>query len=544
MAASNDNQGLKIAVAALATFSVLFASTTYYFYSESSKATSKAAAESKKATEAAQQQSAAEEAVKNLGVALGFANLKAGENGTFPDVDTLKGSITKTVGALKDSAEAQIKTKVPDAPQVKAELAKTQDLSVVLEDQERAAKKLQANPTADLRSMVENLNDLVKATVDTEVAFFVDNYNLRKALANVNNVHEAQLKSVQDELKKVKDDLLAEQKKHEEGRVDLTQSVETARRESNQKETELAEMQGTLAEAKGKHETERSDLKNQLTSLRERIERKEDVLDVKDGSITFVDYGTRTVRMDVTRSMGVRPTMRFTIFDRKAVGIPSDKAKGQIEVTEVGTQYSIGRILETKDLAKPIVAGDLLYSAGWNASDPQQFALIGHLDLNQDGKDDREDLKRMITSAGGKVSYDLNLIKGETVETGKLSGQIAWYVDDDRQLTASQMRDLSTAERDFNQRKAEVLREARSLGIRPLPLTRLPGTLGYTFRGLRTSPVEGVDKKAIRDLTNPSGKAIQSKPADADKSAEPAPTDEPAPAATTSETANPAKPVD
>jgi len=48
MAASNDNQGLKIAVAALATFTVLFASTTYYFYSESSKANTKAAAESKK----------------------------------------------------------------------------------------------------------------------------------------------------------------------------------------------------------------------------------------------------------------------------------------------------------------------------------------------------------------------------------------------------------------------------------------------------------------------------------------------------------------
>ena len=42
MAASNDNQGLKIAVAALATFTVLFASTTYYFYSESSKALSQA----------------------------------------------------------------------------------------------------------------------------------------------------------------------------------------------------------------------------------------------------------------------------------------------------------------------------------------------------------------------------------------------------------------------------------------------------------------------------------------------------------------------
>jgi len=66
--------------------------------------------------------------------------------------------------------------------------------------------------------MIENMNDLIKAAADTEVAFFIDNFNLRLALANVNNVHEAQLKSVNDQLKKSKDDLVAEQKKHEEGR--------------------------------------------------------------------------------------------------------------------------------------------------------------------------------------------------------------------------------------------------------------------------------------------------------------------------------------
>jgi hypothetical protein len=523
MAASNDNQGLKIAVAALATFTVLFASTSYYFYSDGSKAKAAAEAERKKASEAASQQTAAEEALKNLGVALGYANIKAGEGGTFAEVDAIKGAIMKAVGNLRTNAEAQIKSKVPEAPQVRAELAKSQDLAVVLEDQERAANKLRANPTADLKSMVENLNDLLKSTVDTEVAFFLDNYNLRKALANVNTIHDGQMKTVQDELKKVKGDLAAVQKSHEEGRVDLTESLEAARRETNQKDTDLAAIQGDQARDREQHAIEKSDLRNQLTNLRERIERKEDVLDVKDGSITFVDYSTKAVRLDINRAMGIRPTMRFTIFDRKAVGLPSDKPKGQIEITEVGNQYSVGRIIETRDLAKPIVAGDLLYSAAWNASEPQEFALIGKLDLNRDGKDDREDIKRLITSAGGKVGYDLVLRKGETIEDGKLNGRIAWYVDDDRPLSAEQLNALSVAERDFETRKSEVLREARSLGIRPLPLTRLPGTLGYTFRNLRTSPVEGVDRKTMQELAAPTTK----KPAEsgdkpADGSANPA----------------------
>lgn len=500
MAASNDNQGLKIAVATLATFTVLFASTTYYFYSEGSKARSQAEAANKKATEAATQQTTAEEALKNLGVALGYANLKAGENGNFVEIDAIKASIGKTVGGLRANAEQQIIAKIPDAPQVRSELAKSQDLAVVLEDQERAAKKIQANPTADLKSMVENLNDLVKATVDTEVAFFIDNFNLRKALAGVNEIHDGQMKTVQDELQKVKDDLAKVQKSHEEGRMDLAESLEASRRETNQKDTDLAAIQSEKARESQQHAVERSDMLNQLIGLREKIERKEDVLDVKDGTITFVDYSTKQVRLDISRNMGVKPTQRFTIFDRKAVGLPSDKPKGQIEITEVGNQYSIGRIIETRDLAKPIVAGDLLYSAAWNASEPQEFALIGKLDLNRDGKDDRDDVKRLIAFSGGKVTYELVLRKGETVEEGKLSGKVAWYVDDDRPLSIEQLNALSVAERDFEARKNEVLREARSLGIRPLPLTRLPGTLGYTIRNLRTSPVEGVDRKTLKEL--------------------------------------------
>lgn len=522
MAASNDNQGLKIAVAALATFTVLFASTTYYFYSESSKALSQAESAKKAQAEAATQQAASEAALKDLGVALGYANLRPAEGGAFPDLEALKASINQTVTGLRASAEQKILAKIPDAPSVRQELTKNQELVTLMEDQRAAASRFLGNPSADLRSQVENLADLLKTASEVEAEFFIDNYNLRKALASVNAVHEEQLKTTQAELEKIKADLAAVQKGHEEGRVDLTESVETARREANLKETELAEMQGTLAEATSRHSTERSELVGQLREIRDKTQRKEDILDNPDGKVTFVDYGTKTARVDVTRSMGVRPTMRFTIFDRKAVGIPTDKPKGQIEITEVGTQYSIGRIIETKDLAKPIVAGDLLYSAGWNATEPQQFALIGPLDIDRDGKDDRNDIRQMIASSGGVVTYDLQLISGEAIEKGKLSARIAWYVDDDRDMSPEQLRSMTEAQRDFLQRKNEVLREARSLGIRPLPLTRLPSMLGFSFKTLRTSPVEGVDESAVRKMTRPTGRATQDKPAEGSDNAAPA----------------------
>ncbi len=70
-----------------------------------------------------------------------------------------------------------------------------------------------------------------------------------------------------------------------------------------------------------------------------------------------------------------------------------------------------------------------------------RFALVGKIDVNRDGRDDREELKRMIQEAGGVVDFDLppaDLGK----ETGTLSPRIDWYVIDDRMP----LRDIFTCE--------------------------------------------------------------------------------------------------
>ena len=60
-----------------------------------------------------------------------------------------------------------------------------------------------------------------------------------------------------------------------------------------------------------------------------------------------------------------------------------------------------------------------------------RFALVGKMDVNRDGKDDRAELKRMIQEAGGIV--DLRPAPADLgKETGTLSPRIDWYVIDDR----------------------------------------------------------------------------------------------------------------
>ena len=117
--------------------------------------------------------------------------------------------------------------------------------------------------------------------------------------------------------------------------------------------------------------------------------------------------------------MGARPQMSFSIFDRHAPGIPSEKPKAKVELIYVGSTYSIARIDKTNSPIEPIRAGDLLYSPAWSPNNPTRFALIGKIDVNRDDRDDRQDLIRLIEAAGGIVDYDL-----PPPEAGKEKGKI------------------------------------------------------------------------------------------------------------------------
>ena len=113
------------------------------------------------------------------------------------------------------------------------------------------------------------------------------------------------------------------------------------------------------------------------------------------------------VRVSVNKRQGVRPLLRFTIFDKNAAGITSDKPKALIELLKVNDVDSEARIVKTYDQGDPIRYNDYIFSVGWSYDHPQRFDLIGKIDINRDGKDDRGDLIRMIEASGGVVEYDL-----------------------------------------------------------------------------------------------------------------------------------------
>ncbi len=277
------------------------------------------------------------------------------------------------------------------------------------------------------------------------------------------------------------------------------------------------------------------------------MSRREDVMSKPGGRVTFIDYNSNLVRVNVNRSQGVRPLMRFTIFDKNAPGITSAKPKAAIELTSVGDPRkgendSIGRIVKTFDENDPIRYNDFIYSVGWSYDHPQRFALVGKLDINRDGRDDRADLIRMIEASGGVVEYDLpppgvdrtpgqaavarafaRLGETQPPSVGRAAGKISAlayaYVIDERSAWGGARR-VSDATKDdtaFHEEESQATKEARDNSVRPLPLEKLLNLLGYDY----SAPIEGrreaYDKSAIKQLLKPKGgTAPATPPSDAD----------------------------
>jgi hypothetical protein len=106
---------------------------------------------------------------------------------------------------------------------------------------------------------------------------------------------------------------------------------------------------------------------------------------------------------------------------------------------------------------------------GWlypNRVPGQHFALIGSMDIDHDGRDDRARLRWMILRNGGTVDFDLP-VAGPA--SGAMGPRTTWYVLDEHQVPGSRLPAPFLA---------RVIKQARLDGIRPMPLGRLLNRLG------------------------------------------------------------------
>lgn len=496
-ASSNDSQGLKIAVALFVSLTVILAVTCYFLYSNYDQA----------AQQLVQAQSKAQQAQKAADDALRQYDEMKKQIGSKPEEYE---AVKAEIAAETKKIQAEIAAIGPQVQEMVGKVQAAGGSNPTLEEVKSTAQNLattyMTEPNPNFISSLARVKDMLKNQTRLAAVLATNYTELKRSLESANSVNKQQLDVVEKDRDTARADVESEQTKHVAARADLHQKIDTYQTDINNKATEIATLTNQLRQTKEETTKKIGDLNNVIRELQEFKAKSETVLDRPDGHVTYVDYGRGEVRTNLTYRMGARPQMHLTIFDSSSPGIPTDKPKGTIELTYVSDKYSMARIVETKSPIDPIRNGDIVYSPAWSPNEPMRFALIGKMDVNRDGVDDRADLIRLIESAGGIVDYDLPPPYAGK-ERGKITPRDAWYVLDERSPLReyeNRAEDLGTAEnKEFLEKRSAAVREARESGVRPIPIERLLSYLGYNFHAPIRGRAEAIDKNTLRGLLRP-----------------------------------------
>jgi hypothetical protein len=473
MAAANESQGLKIAVAAFIALTVILTVTSYFLYSAYSASEAKLQAAN---DELGKKNQAASLAITQYDEVRTKVGTKAAEH------DQAKEEIGSHFKKIDQRLDGLINTVNTAVSKAQAEGAQGTELEDAKQNVQKIIASFRSEPNKTYISSLDRLEELMEnlSLLTTELSL---NYvNLRKSLESSTTVAKQQVDVQTKAAEKSQADVLGEQNKHEEERKILLTKVGELQGANDKQATEVANKESKIRQQEEDFKNQRETLTSIIREQRDALEKKELILDRPDGYVTYVDYERREILVNLTRRQGARPQMKMTIFDAASPGIPTEKPKGNIELIAIGDQFSSARITKTNSTIDPIRVGDIVYSAAWSPNQPMRFALVGKIDVNRDGRDDRQELKRMISEAGGTVDFDLppaDLGK----ETGTLSPRIDWYITDDRMplrdTYANKSASAEVAQEVLNKRVGAVTKEARLNGIRPMTIERLLAFLGY-----------------------------------------------------------------
>jgi hypothetical protein len=216
------------------------------------------------------------------------------------------------------------------------------------------------------------------------------------------------------------------------------------------------------------------------------------------GKITEVIDGF--VWIDIGREKGIRPGVTFAVYDADVSQVAQAKAKAKIEVVDViaGTEnLSRCKILDDRAFTA-ILRGDKVYSPLWQPGAAVQIALFGKMDIDGDGKDDREKLKNLIQQNGGEVVMDA----GPTKVEGGLTEQVRWLVIGEElkiRTDAEGNRDPESMAK--AQQRADIETQAKSLGITKINLNKL---MSWLQANQDSSLLGEIGSSNIRDYRSPS----------------------------------------
>ncbi len=311
----------------------------------------------------------------------------------------------------------------------------------------------------------------------------------------------AQVASLQKDLNDLRDRLNKQVDTHrsaqEKAEADLRTTVASRDEKLNGKQVEIDrfkaennQLVGELAQEKEGREKERKSLQNLIGQLEIRIDFMRDKIDtlegvsfeVADGLIRRVENAGNLAWIDLGEADGLKTRMTFSVYSKESQGVGrgAEDVKGKIEVTRLlGAHMAEARIVEN-DLYRPIVPNDLIYTPIWSPGLVEKISLAGMVDLDNDGKSDREQFKQLMAVSGAVLDNEIT-DEGERLPAG---GKITVHT---KFLVLGDVPDPTTlvSEKDkaINQKitdhLTELRKEARANGVRIIKINDFLAHIGF-----------------------------------------------------------------
>ena len=245
-----------------------------------------------------------------------------------------------------------------------------------------------------------------------------------------------------------------------------------------------------LAQEKESREKERKALNSTISSLNNRIEFLKDKIDnleklsfeAADGVIRRVEHNSNTVWINLGDADYLKPRMTFSVYAKENLGVGrgAEDIKGKIEVTRILEPHMAEARVVEEDLYRPMVSGDLIYTPIWDPGRIEKISVIGGIDLDGDGRSDREQFHQMMAVAGCVIDNEVDEDGVRTPKDGKITVNTRFFVKGDIPELPDVTGDEAKAKvREIQRHFNEMREEARSNGVRVIKMNDFLAYIGY-----------------------------------------------------------------
>ena len=189
------------------------------------------------------------------------------------------------------------------------------------------------------------------------------------------------------------------------------EQIKTLQGQIDKTRDDIEEAKVTLANEVKANEQRIVNLRETNAQLKVKIASSMDIsFEKPDGIIRWVDRIDDLVWINVGEADKLPTRLHFFVYAKAAPGVrrAEKDLKGSIEVTRIhGQHLAQARILDF-DMHEPIAKGDFIYTPLWSPGRIEKFALAGLIDIDRDGRSDRQQLHDLIAERSWSVLTEIN----------------------------------------------------------------------------------------------------------------------------------------